>query len=76
MLVDKGEARKKQKLKIKEKKMAKPNAEMVYGTFNLIPQLSVQFLIPNLLFKRPKNYGNRLDKRRSKTKREKNSSES
>jgi hypothetical protein len=36
MLVDKGEARKKQKLKIKEKKMAKPNAEMVYGKFNLM----------------------------------------
>jgi len=32
-LVDKGEARKKQKLKLKEKKMAKPNAEMVYGKF-------------------------------------------
>jgi pumilio family protein 6 len=38
-LVDKGEARKKQKLKIKEKKMAKPNAEMVYEAKKLWEQV-------------------------------------
>lgn len=31
--MDKSEARKKQKIKIKEKKMSRPNAEMVYGKF-------------------------------------------